>query len=184
MGLLIVAAMATGCSDAAPSDVPETGTPQPAIASVASAQCSDHQLRVSIGANQHALRAEVTYIRLTNISSRPCWLHGFPRIRLLDHQLRPLPTLTRHYRPAPPPRVTLDADGGHARTILSSFPANRGPAGPANRCPNTGGVRVTAPGLVQAHILRVTRRYCDHGKITLYPVIQQPYGTVAPTASP
>lgn len=184
VGVVVAATIAIGCTDTALQEQPEVASSQHPISSVASAECSDNQLRVSVAANQHALRAEVTYIRFTNTSSSNCWLQGFPRVRLLDQKLHALPTRTSRYRPAPPPRVTLEAHGGHADTNFSSFPANPGPNGSANRCPNTGGVRITAPGLTQTHTLKVSRRYCELGKITLYPVIQQPYGTVTPTPVP
>jgi hypothetical protein len=144
---LFVAAAACGCTDGN-SNGREGGALAPALHSpVADMMCTDHQLRVT-GTTQHALRAEVTYIRFTNIS---------------------------------PPTVTLTAEGGHARSVFSSLPANPGSPGAADHCSYTGGVRVAAPRQAHSHVLKVARRYCDRVKITLYPVVQQPYGTLPPT---
>jgi hypothetical protein len=173
----VAVALGAGCTSSTIPKTQQTQRPSVPTAVRADAKCTNSQVRITETTNSHALRAEVTAVRFTNVSPRSCWLRGFARILLLDGHLRLLPTREIRELPNGAPTVTLAANGGHARTV---FLGSASPIGNGGRCGISEAFRITAPGLTRTFTLHAHRLYCQHGKITATPVIQQPYGTQRP----
>ena len=132
--------------------------------SSATAQCLRENLSIKEGETDAAMGGHrSTPFTLTNNSSAPCTLKGYPRFEVLNSKGRVVrrtvgkEQVTGDSQQGPPQLVTLEP----GKTAWFSLYYNSGGAGHVGKpCPTYPKVKITAPGTTRAFVLRSEIQPC------------------------
>lgn len=165
-------------SSASPGNVPSTNA-NPTTTTSSPGTCATRSLRATPGSSGAAAGTIVSTIVLTNESSSPCALEGYPGLKMISAAGSALPTnVVDGGGPAlvnkPVTRVVLGAHGGQASFLLSWSDV---PVGTETSCPQSTVLEVIPPGDVSATGFPDRIQPCGGGTIHVSPVQE---GVVSP----
>lgn len=160
-----VAAALLLAGSAAPAAAAQTTAPD-ATHTAAPARCSADQLKASLGRIDAGAGRRTAQVHLANVSSRTCWLRGYPGLVLFDASGDVLRTRPRR-APGTVKKVTL-RPGGRAKLSLTWGTV---PTGAERTCPSAAELMLMLPDdFAYRSIHARFGTICDQGRVNFGPL--------------